>query len=90
MPPSEGGRKGKNKVQTAKVLVNSKSQAIMLPQEYSFNTDEVYVNRIGDALILTPVNRLSAVFEESLRGFTDDFLADGRISEYPTERQESL
>ncbi len=32
---------------TAKVFENGRSQAVRLPKEYRFNTDEVAVNRIG-------------------------------------------
>ena len=39
---------------TAKVFKNGRSQAIRLPKECRFSSDEVMVNRIGDIVILLP------------------------------------
>ena len=39
---------------TAKVFENGRSQAVRLPKECRFNTDEVAVNRIGDIVLLMP------------------------------------
>lgn len=41
---------------TAKVIENGRSQAVRLPKECRFNTDEVAVNRIGDIVMLVPPN----------------------------------
>ena len=38
----------------AKVFENGRSQAVRLPKEYRFSTDEVMVNRIGDIVLLMP------------------------------------
>lgn len=77
-------------METARVFTTGRSQAVRLPKEYRFDVDEVYINRVGDAVILTPVNRLGAVFDAALSGFTDDFLAEGRPGEIPTEDRASL
>ena len=77
-------------METAKVFLSGRSQAVRLPKEYRFDVDEVYINKVGDALILTPVHRLSAVYDAALAGFTDDFLAEGRPEETPTEGRERL
>ena len=39
---------------TAKVFKNGRSQAIRLPMECRFSSDEVMVKRIGDIVILVP------------------------------------
>ena len=39
---------------TAKVFENGRSQAVRLPKECRFNTDEIAVNRKGDIVILIP------------------------------------
>ena len=39
---------------TAKVFENGRSQAVRLPKECRFNTDEVVVNKIGDIVMLMP------------------------------------
>jgi antitoxin VapB len=74
---------------TAKVFENGRSQAVRLPKEYRFQTDEVVVNKIGDAVILLPKENPWAGFLQGLSLFTDDFMADGR--EQPTRQErESL
>ena len=39
---------------TAKVFENGRSQAIRLPKECRFNTNEVAVNKIGEIVLLMP------------------------------------
>ena len=39
---------------TAKVFTTGRSQAVRLPKEFRFSTQEVYIERKGDAVILRP------------------------------------
>jgi antitoxin VapB len=39
---------------TAKIFLNNRSQAVRLPKEFRFDTDEVYIRREGDEVILSP------------------------------------
>lgn len=39
---------------TAKVFKTGRSQAVRLPKEYRFDTDEVTIERVGNAVILRP------------------------------------
>lgn len=39
---------------TAKVFFTNRSQAVRLPKEFQFETDEVYIHREGDKVILSP------------------------------------
>ena len=39
---------------TAKVFQNGRSQAIRLPKEYRVDVDEVFIEKIGDSIILIP------------------------------------
>lgn len=41
-------------VQIAKVFQNGRSQAVRLPKEFRFDTTEVYIEKQGDRLILSP------------------------------------
>jgi len=43
----------------AKVFENGKSQAVRLPKEYRFNTDEVFVFKEGDRVILFPKPKIT-------------------------------
>lgn len=38
----------------AKVFQNGRSQAIRLPKEYRVNSSEVYIEKIGNSLIIVP------------------------------------
>ncbi len=39
---------------TAKVFQNGRSQAIRLPKEYRVDVNEVFIEKIGDSIILIP------------------------------------
>ncbi len=39
---------------TAKVFKNGRSQAIRLPKECRVNSDEVYIEKIGNTLVIVP------------------------------------
>lgn len=66
----------------AKVFRSGNSQAVRLPREFRFDVDEVEISREGDAVILRPrhdaARRWGALRAALERGFSDDFLADGR------------
>ena len=71
----------------AKVFPNGRSQAVRLPKEYRFQENEVYVNRVGNMVILMPKNNAWAGMMESLDLFTEDYMADGRESVLPEVRE---
>lgn len=75
-------------MQTAKIFTNGKSQAVRLPKEFRFSGSEVYIRRIGNAVVLLPAKDSWQMLQESLPNFTDDFLAQRN---QPREQQrESL
>ena len=39
---------------TAKIFMNNRSQAVRLPKEFQFGTQEVYIRKEGDEVILSP------------------------------------
>jgi antitoxin VapB len=43
----------------AKIFENGRSQAVRLPKEYRFDTDEVYVSKEGDKVILYPKPKMT-------------------------------
>ena len=45
-------------METAKIFENGRSQAVRLPKKFRFNTDEVIVQQLGDAVILVPKESL--------------------------------
>jgi virulence-associated protein VagC len=42
---------------------------------------------VGDALVLTPVSKIQAVYQNGLESFSSDFMADGRPEQIPTKRE---
>ena len=41
----------------AKIFMNGRSQAVRLPKEYRFDTDEVYITKQGSSVIITKINQ---------------------------------
>ena len=72
---------------TAKVFENGRSQAIRLPKECRFTSDEVMVNKIGDIVILLPKQNKWDSFMKAIDMFSDDFMADGRATDISRERE---
>ena len=72
---------------TAKVFKNGRSQAIRLPKECRFSSDEVMVNRIGDIVILLPKQNKWESFMRAIDMFSDDFMEDERTRDIVQERE---
>ena len=70
-----------------RAFMTGRSQAVRVPKEFRLPDEEIFINRIGDTVILTPVSKLKETFEQSLRMFTDDFMAEGRPPQIPAERE---
>ena len=70
---------------TTKVFANGGSQAVRIPAEFRFDTEEVTVERDGDALVLRPVRRDWATFFTDPNVAPKDFLSDRRDAP-PQER----
>lgn len=62
------------KTQTAKIFMNGRSQAIRLPKEFRFDTDEVYIRKQGDHLILSAKKPTWDEFFDTKSVFDDEFL----------------
>ena len=65
-------------MQTAKIFVNGRSQAIRLPKNFQFSGNDVFIQKHGDVVILIPHDKLWEVFLHGLNSFSDDFIKDGR------------
>ena len=71
---------------TAKVFMNGRSQAIRLPKEFRFDTDEVYIRKVGNEVIITSTKPSWNEFFEQETAFGNDFLND-RDDTVPQERE---
>ena len=61
-------------METAKLFTNGKSQAVRLPKKYRVKGDEVFIKKIGDAIVLFPKKTKWNILIDSLDKFSDDFL----------------
>ncbi len=57
----------------AKVFMTGRSQAVRLPKRFRFECDEVFVERHGDGLILTPKRNSWKDYFSSGKRFSDDY-----------------
>jgi len=74
-------------MQTARLFANGRSQAVRLPKECQFEGENVYIQKVGDAVILFPVDKEWEVFLHGLNSFSDDFMAGGRMQGNGQERE---
>lgn len=75
-------------LQTTKVFMNGRSQAVRIPAEYRFEEDELFINKIGDTLMLTPRSSLIYTLRQGAAMVPEDFMADGRPDEIAAVREE--
>lgn len=47
---------------TAKLFVTGRSQAVRLPKEFRFEGNEVFIKRVGDAVVLLPRHGWGTLF----------------------------
>ena len=74
-------------MQTAKLFFNGRSQAVRLPKEYQFKGKNVYIQKVGEAVILVPFDKDWEVFMHGINSFSDDYMAEGRIQGNDQERE---
>lgn len=71
---------------TAKIFPNGRSQAVRLPKEFRFDSDEVFITRLGSAVVLLPKKGSWDVMFDALDGFTDDFMEQRKQPDRQQER----
>lgn len=71
--------------QVAKIFMNGRSQAVRLPKEYRFDTEEVYIRKQGQNVIISAKKPTWDEFFDSRSAFDDDYLKD-RLDAQPQER----
>ena len=79
-------------MKTAKLFRNGQSQAVRLPKEFRFEGEQVFIQRVGNAVVLLPVDAPFRTLFESLPLFTDDFAGDfaGDFIETPANEVASI
>ena len=71
-----------------RAFMSGQGQAVRIPKEYSLPDEDLFVNRVGNTIMLTPVSKLRETFFQSLGMFTDDFMKGGRPPQTASERDE--
>lgn len=76
------------KMQTTRVFMNGRSQAVRIPAEFRLEEEEVFVNKIGDTIMITPRSSLADTLRLGADLVSEDFMENGRPSEIPAAREE--
>lgn len=63
-------------MEKAKLFINGRSQAVRIPKAFRFEGDEVYIKRLGDAVILIPYYAPWKTLIDSLKVFSPDFMEE--------------
>ena len=61
-------------METAKLFRNGQSQAVRIPKEFRFEGTEVFIKKIGNAILLVPYRESWQTLFDSLNQFSDDFM----------------
>ena len=73
-------------MQTAKIFINGRSQAVRLPKDFRFAGEDVYIKKVGKMVILIPKDDPWSSLINSLDQFTDDFM-ESREQPNQTQRE---
>lgn len=71
-------------MEVAKIFSDGETQLVALPKNFRFNDKEVFINRVGDAVILVPKERSATGILAALDMFTEDFMSDYEKELKPT------
>jgi antitoxin VapB len=71
---------------TAKVFMTNRSQAVRLPKEFQFDSDEVFIRKEGEDVILSPRPMNWAPYLESGPVASDTFMEN--VEDLPVQERE--
>ncbi len=72
---------------TAKIFINGRSQAVRLPKAYRFEGKEVFIKRTAEGVLLIPMDdSIWDVWEKNLNKYEEPFVIDRNQSESQQER----
>ena len=64
-------------METAKLFVNGRSQAVRLPMAFRFEGCEVYIKKTAEGVLLIPKDgTVWDVWEKNLNKYDDDFMTE--------------
>ncbi len=75
-------------METAKIFINGRSQAVRLPKAYRFNGNEVYIKKTLEGVLLIPKDHsLWDIWERNLMKYEEPFMTKRN---QPKAQQERL
>jgi len=75
-------------MQTVKVFKSGNSQAVRIPKEFSIEEKELYIQKIGNTLVLTSMKDPWSSLRKSLTMFSEDVFSNGREQPKNQERED--
>jgi len=73
-------------METARIFMNGRSQAVRLPRAYRFDTSEVYIKKFQTGVILIPKNKsLWDTWEQNIMKYETPFMDERN---QPTNQQD--
>jgi antitoxin VapB len=63
-------------INTAKLTTDGTNQVVILPEDFQLSGTEVYIKKVGNAIILISKDNPWQSLFESLDQFSDDFMTD--------------
>jgi antitoxin VapB len=73
---------------TAKLFINGRSQAVRLPKAYRFEGDEVYIKKVaGGVLLISKKKSMWDFWEQNLMKYKDSFMIERKQPEAQQERE---
>jgi antitoxin VapB len=72
---------------TAKLFINGRSQAVRLPKAYRFEGKEVYIKKVSQGILIIPKDKsVWGVWEENLNKYAGPFMTDRNQPDSQQER----
>ena len=76
-------------MESAKLFVNGRSQAVRLPKAFRFEGNEVYIKKVSGGVLLIPKDRsLWDLWEQNLMKYGELFMTERNQPENQQERAE--
>ena len=74
-------------MESAKIFVNGRSQAVRLPKAFRFEGNEVYIKKVSGGVLLIPKKRsLWDIWEQNLMKYEEPFMTERNQPENQDKR----
>jgi antitoxin VapB len=88
LPKIQPTEKEKIMTETAKLATDGTNQLVILPENFQISGTEVYIKKMGDAIVLISKDNPWQPLFDSLDLFSEDFMADR--NQPPTQARETF